>query len=136
MIDRSLLGRGPSFPLNRSERGGLKYTEELERINQSLFIIFETPKGSRLMLPEFGSDLWKYRFDPLDSVLLEKIRYTITKDVERWEPRILITKIDFLSSDQDIDNNILYVSLDYQLINAEVTGNYVYPYKRETYNSI
>lgn len=132
----SLLGRGPSFPYNRSSTGGLKYTEDIERINQSLFILFETPKGSRLMMPEFGSDIYKYKFDPLDRVLMERLRYTITEDINRWEPRITLTSIEFLADDRAIDNNTLYISISYNLINSDVSGNYVYPYKLETYDTL
>ena len=79
----SLLGRGVSYPLNKSASGGLDYTEDIQRINQSLFLIFETPKGSRLMMPEFGSDIHLYKFDPLDRALMERLRYTITKDIAK-----------------------------------------------------
>lgn len=132
----SLLGRGPSFPLNKSDRGGLSLTEDIKRINQSLFLIFETPKGSRLMMPEFGSDIHKYKFDPLDEILMERIRYTITEDVKRWEPRIALTSVEFLSDSAAIDNNILYVSINYKLINSDVSANYVYPYKMQTYDTL
>ena len=132
----SLLGRGPSFPYNRSDSGGLRYTEDIERINQSLFLIFETPKGSRLMMPEFGSDIHKYKFDPLDRVLMERLRYTITEDIKRWEPRIALTSVEFLADSQAIDNSILYISISYTLINEAVSANYVYPYKLETYDTV
>lgn len=135
-MNNSLLGRGPSFPYNRSSSGGLKYTEDIERINQSLFLIFETPKGSRLMMPEFGSDIHKYRFDPLDRVLMERLRYTITEDIKRWEPRISLTSIEFLADNQAIDNSILYISISYNIINSAVSANYVYPYKLETYSTV
>lgn len=132
----SLIGRGPSFPYNRSDTGGFSYTEDIERINQSLFILFETSKGSRLMMPEFGSDIRKYRFDPIDRVLMERLRYTITEDIKRWEPRISLTSIEFLEDPQMIDNNILYISISYQVINTDVTANYVYPYKLTTYDTL
>lgn len=133
---RSLLGKGPSFPYNKSSTGGLAYTESITRINQSLFLIFETPKGSRLMMPEFGSDLRKYRFDPLDTVLMEKVRFTITEDIKRWEPRISLTSIEFLADNDAIDNSILYVSINYRIINTTVSGNYVYPYKLSPYDTL
>lgn len=132
----SLIGRGSSFPYNRSDKGGFSYTEDIERINQSLFILFETSKGSRLMMPEFGSDIRKYRFDPIDRVLMERLRYTITEDIKRWEPRISLTSIEFLEDPQMIDNNILYISISYQVINTDVTANYVYPYKLTTYDTL
>jgi len=131
----NLIGRGPSFPYNKSSSGGLEYTEDIARINQSLFLIFETPKGSRLMMPEFGSDLRKYKFDPLDRVLMEKVRYTITEDIKRWEPRISLSSIEFLLDDDVIDNNILYVSISYRVINTNVPANYVYPYRLGTYDT-
>lgn len=133
---RSLLGRGPAFPFSRSETGGLSYKEDIERINQSLFILFETPKGDRLMMPEFGSDLHKYRFDPLDKVLMERIRYTITEDIRRWEPRISLTSIEFLADQTAIDNSTLYISISYRIINTDVIANYVYPYKLSTYDTL
>lgn len=132
----SLIGRGPSFPYNPSDTGGYKYTENIERINQSLFILFETPKGSRLMMPEFGSNLRKYRFDPLDRVLLEKLRFTITEDIKRWEPRISMTSIEFLADNEAIDNNILYISISYNIINTPISANYVYPYQLSTYDTV
>lgn len=133
--DKSLLGVGPAFPYNRSITGGVETSEGLQRINQSLFIIFETPKGSRLMMPEFGSDLRKHRFDPLDRVLMERVRYIITEDIRRWEPRISVSSIEFLTDDVYVEQNILYVSINYKVISTNVMGNYVYPYKLETYDT-
>lgn len=132
----SLIGSGPSFPYNVSPTGGLMYVKDIDRINQSLFIIFETRKGSRLMLPNFGSDLYKYKFDPLDTVLMEKIRYTITQDIKNWEPRISLTSIEFFADDKAIDNNTLYVSITYTIISTNVQANYVYPYRLESYDAL
>lgn len=136
LTTKSLLGKGISFPMNKSISNGLSYSEDVKRINQSLFLIFETPKGSRLMLPEFGSDIHKYRFDPLDSVLLERLRYTITEDVRRWEPRVTLTSVEFLTDNIYVDNSILYISLSYRIINTSVEANYVYPYKLSSYDSL
>lgn len=131
----SLLGTGPSFPYNVSDSGGLKYVTDLDKIDQSLFILFETPIGSRLMLPNFGSSINKYRFDPLDSVLLEKLRYSITEDIKKWEPRISLVSVEFFSDSQSIDNSTLYISITYRVINTNVTHNYVYPYKLGSYDT-
>ena len=131
----SLLGTGPSFPLNLSNSKGLAYVSDIEKVNQSLFILFETPIGSRLMLPGYGSDIHRYVFDPLDNVLLEKLRYTIKEDIRKWEPRISSVHIDFLSNQHDIDNSTLYISITYTLLNTDVAHNYVYPYKLESYDA-
>ena len=104
---KSLIGRGPKFPFEPSLSGGLSISELIARINHSLLIIFDTRKGSRLNMPNFGSTLYQYRFDPLDSILIEKIRETIYEDVKKWEPRIIL--------------------------NATVTGNFVYPFRRDVH---
>jgi len=132
---RLLIGKGLRFPYSATQNKGVAFSEEIERINHSLLMIFETPKGSRLMNPAFGSDLLKYRFDPFDDILLTKIRETITRDIEMWEPRIIITSIKFLDSDIAKDNSILYIYIDYRIINTETEGNFVYPYKLETYDT-
>jgi len=88
------------------------------------------------MMPEFGSDIRKYRFDPLDRVLMERLRYTITEDIKRWEPRVSLTSVEFLADAQAIDNSILYISISYRIINTTVEANYVYPYKLSTYDTI
>lgn len=131
-----LIGQGPAFPFVPNSYSGVNTNEMIERINQSLFILFETPKGSRLMLPTFGSDILKYRFDPIDRVLMERLRYEITESIKRWEPRIILQSVEFLSDSTAIDNNILYISIYYKLINTPISGNYVYPYRREAYSSI
>lgn len=133
ITDRKLIGRGLSFPFSANSVGTIETAEEIERINQSLFMIFETPKGSRLMMPEFGSDLHKYRFDPLDDALIEGLKYTITKDIEKWEPRVIVNEVSFLT---DEDNSRVYVSVDYTIINTTVTANYVYPYQISSYDTL
>ena len=130
----SLIGQGPSFPYNASESGGLQYTSDLDRIDQSLFIILETPIGSKLMMPNFGSTINQYRFDPLDDVLIQKLRYAITEDIKKWEPRIELTGLDFYADSQAIDNSTLYVSITYRVISTNVEHNYVYPYKLGSYD--
>ena len=87
-------------------------------------------------MPEFGSDIHKYKFDPLDAVLLERLRYTITEDVRRWEPRIDLTSVEFLTDTVHIDNSTLYVSINYRITNTSIEANYVYPYKRTTYDTL
>lgn len=128
-----LVGKGMRFPFEPSRSKGVARSDSIDRINQSLFIIFETHKGSRLMMPDFGSDLHKYRFDPFDEILIERIRETITEDVRKWEPRIIVQNIKFLDTAEARDNQILYISINYLIVNTHVRGNYVYPFRRDVY---
>lgn len=130
-----MIGSGIAFPLESSPINGMEISSSIERINQSLFIILSTRKGSRLMLPDFGSSLSTYRFDPYDKVLVEKIRETLFKDIAQWEPRISVTSINCTLDDVSVDSHTLYINLEYNIRNTDVSGNFVYPFKLSTYDT-
>ena len=135
-IVKQLIGRGPAHPFEPSNTKGIERSDWIERINQSLRIIFSTRKGTRLMNPEFGSDLEFYVFDPIDSLLIDKLELSIRRDIELWEPRIVINDIEFKVAPIDIDNNTIYITIRYHIINTDVEGNFVFPFRtgtRETY---
>lgn len=125
----ALIGRGMAFPLTPNQMGGIQLRESEARINQSLLILFETPKGSKLMDPDFGTDVHMYRFDPLDEVLIERLEYCIRNDIGRWERRIVITEIDVKDTPDLRENNTLIISVKYKIINTNVEGNFVYPFQ-------
>lgn len=131
-----LIGQGIKFPYFADQRGTISLSREIERINQSLFLLFETPKGSRLMLPEYGSDLYKYKFEPNDAILQEQIRYSVVDDVSRWEPRINVLDVSFYNDPHLVDNSVLYISVKYRVVNTDIEGNFVYPFKTETYDTV
>lgn len=130
-----LIGQGLKFPYVSNQRGTISLSDQIDRINQSLFILFETPKGSRLMLPDFGTDLRSYRFEPNDVILQEQIRYSVMNDVSKWEPRITVLDVTFYNDPHLVDNNVLYVSVKYRVINTDVESNFVYPFRTDTYDT-
>lgn len=131
-IEYNLLGTGLRYPLTVNRSGGVLLNDQIDRINQSLFILFETQKGSKLMQPKYGSDIEKYRFDPFDDILVDKLDYEIRNCVSLWEPRIILDDIEFKTAVSDIDKHTLYISINYHIINTDVKGNYVYPYRLGT----
>ena len=62
MLDTSFLGRGWSFPVSFSGKGGAKMSEYEDDIAESLRIILMTYPGERTMQPEFGSRLRDFCF--------------------------------------------------------------------------
>lgn len=130
----SLIGKGMKFPFEPNSHNGVATSESIDRINQSLFIIFETPKGSRLNMPDFGSNIHLYRFDPFDNILLDNLKESISEDIRKWEPRISLEEIRFLDNSEARDNHILYISINYTILNGSIPGSYVYPYRRDVYD--
>lgn len=133
---KEMIGSGLRFPLLPDEFHNLQLTQESERINQSLFILFETPIGTRIFLPDYGTNLKNYRFEPNDDILVEALRQELIMAVTKWEPRINIKELKFYRDSADIDNNILYIGLTYAVGTSSNTYNFVYPFRVEPYDSV
>lgn len=61
---------------------------DLDLARQDLLNHFNTRKGERIMLPEFGSIVWELLFDPLDDrtvYLIDQDVRAIIKNDPRWQ---------------------------------------------------
>lgn len=75
-------------------KGRLRYPGLEESVRQSIQIILRTSPGERLMRPHFGGGLEKLLHEPNTLTTRRKIRSLITESLERWEPRILLDRVD------------------------------------------
>ena len=74
-------------------------------LEESLKRILETPLGSRVMLPEFGSKLYLLADRRLDEGFkLDFYRY-VAEAIERWESRV---KIERVVLEEVLDSKISY----------------------------
>lgn len=55
--------------------------------------ILGTDKGEREFLPEFGSRLSGFLFDPIDDDTASKIRYSLILAIRDWEPRVEVDQL-------------------------------------------
>lgn len=73
------------------EGGVMQYQVSVE---DSIKRILETPIGSRVMLPEFGSKLHTLIDRKMDeSFKLDFYRFT-AEAIEKWEPRVKLEKVE------------------------------------------
>ena len=80
----------------------------IELIKRDINNQFATPMGSRVMLPNFGTLIYDYLFDPFD----EYTKNAIIEDAVRViqsEPRVELVSIDVFQQDQAL--NVLMVLL-------------------------
>lgn len=63
---------------------------DLADIYQSLDNLLNTIPGERLFLPEYGTDLEQYLFDPLNDATAFAILGEVVNAVTRWEPRVKV----------------------------------------------
>lgn len=83
----------PLLGLPDSE-GRLSYPTLEESVRQSIKIILQTRPGERLMRPGYGAGLERYLHEPNTLTTRRQIRDLITSSLERWEPRILLDRVD------------------------------------------
>ena len=86
---------GISFPFVDSFDG--KYLDltdyAAEEIRTDLIHLLLTRKGSRYFLPDFGTRLYEFVFDPLDGPTFQNIEAEIRDSVERFMPQLQLTNI-------------------------------------------
>ncbi len=124
--ENSFLGRGWSFPpgFSRGENS-VKMVDEEEDIRQSLVILLSTIKGERVMQPDYGSNMEELLFEPLTVSFAKKISDQIERAILFYEPRI---KTDDISFNQDNENGLVEIRIDYTIIATNNRRNIVYPY--------
>lgn len=86
---------GISFPFVDSFNG--KYLDltdyTSEEIRSNLIHLLLTRKGSRYFLPNFGTRLWEYIFEPLDGPTFSNIESEIRDAVSQFMPQLQLTNI-------------------------------------------
>ena len=65
----------------------------IEHLRQSIRDILTTPIGSRVMRRDYGSRLFELLDSPLNDGVLGEIYAATAEALERWEPRLRVTKV-------------------------------------------
>ena len=110
-----------SFTPKLNNEGDISQVFDTDAINQSLFNIMHTKKGTRLMDPDFGCDFHSYLFDLFDMETANKILDDVYRNFIAYEPRIQITSID---RNLDYDNLKYTFSINYYIINKNERGKF------------
>lgn len=87
---------GLTFPFVTSFNG--KYLDlsdyTAEEIRSNLIHLLLTRKGSRYFLPDFGTALLEYIFEPLDGPTFKNIESEIRDSVQKYMPQLQLTNIN------------------------------------------
>ena len=123
---------GVSFPFVESDDGDyLKLTKTASEEVKSNFVhLLMTTKGERYFLPQFGTNLRQYLFDPQNSELDDNIRKEIYDATEQFMPNIKIKTINIThyTNDAYVAEEQKYkitIKIDYRVIsgNFDFTDN-------------
>ena len=108
-------GRIVEYLAKISPTGDLQKVVDLNAILTSWNNILTTPLRTCSFDPEFGSELYKYVFDPADITTMEKINNEVRYRLNSFDDRAVITdvKIEFLSNRKGF-NVTVFVKYDRQ----------------------
>ena len=67
------------------------------------------------MQPDFGCDVWKILFEPIDDNIEVSIENSIIKAVSIWLPYLNINEIIFDYDENDIDTNRIALDIKFSL---------------------
>lgn len=126
-LERTFLGTGWSFPPTFSRVGGGVEMVSADRdIRESLWVLFSTALGERLMLPEYGSALWQLVFQNVSTGLMTQIEDAVRQAILYWEPRIDVDGVS-VEADATVHGRVL-VTVDYTIRATNSRSNLVYPF--------
>jgi phage baseplate assembly protein W len=99
---------GVTFPFRDSFDG--KYLDlsdyEDQEVRSSLIHLLLTRKGARYFLPDFGTRLYEYIFEPLDGPTFNQIEAEIRDSVSTYIPNLQINKISVYPATDDVTEDV------------------------------
>jgi phage baseplate assembly protein W len=102
----------PLLPLPDSN-GALNYPTLEEGVRQMIQVILQTRPGEQLMRPAFGAGLEDFIHEQNTITTRRRMKDVITESLERWEPRIIIHRVDIAEIPDS--PSMIRVEISYQL---------------------
>ena len=103
---------GINFPFRNSYEGNylsLSQTSD-EEIRSNLVHLLLTRKGTRYYLPDFGTRLFEFLFEPLDGPTFSDLEAEIRESVSEYLPGLTITNITITPGSEGLENKGSYVN--------------------------
>lgn len=125
---RDFLGTGWAFPVRVDATGRVATARHEQDIEQAMVMILLSPKGQRVLRPEFGCRIHELIFAPNDTTTAGLAAYYVEEALARWEPRIAVQHVD-VSPDVDAPERML-ILVDYTIKATNDRRSLVYPFYR------
>ena len=104
--------------LKKREIKDLQLSGDLDAIKNSLFNLFTTMPGQKILNPIYGLNLTQYLFVPVSDSQALVIRDTILNGVRRFEPRLTVEQF-VVQTDYDGNQYNIFLRLNVPALNIE-----------------
>jgi uncharacterized protein len=124
-----VLGSGWAFPVHVDRQTGrVGLAHRAQDIEQAIMMILLTPKGQRMMRPEFGSQLHELIFAPNDATSAGLAAYYVEQALGMWEPRIRVQEVTARPDPQNAA--CLLIDIRYEIKATHDSRALVFPFYR------
>ncbi len=120
------LGRGWKFPVSIGSGKRIAMSEYEQDIREAIWIILSTPKGERVMRPDFGCGIHDFVFASINISTLTLIENSVREALTLWEPRIEVMNVKV--STEAIKEGKLLINIDYKVRTTNNPYSLVYPF--------
>jgi uncharacterized protein len=127
-IRSDFLGSGWAFPVGVDARGRIALSRREQDIEESIVMILLTPKGQRVMRPEFGCQIHDLVFAPNNATTAGLATYYVEEALGMWEPRIRVLEVT-AEPDEEYHERLL-VHIDYEIKATYDRRALVFPFYR------
>lgn len=126
MNEEIYLGKGMKFPPQiNPTTGRFVCVSGKESVRESVYLILMTQKTERKMRLDYGCNAAGYVFNSVDATTLNLMSRELERDILKNEPRIENVSIKMDTTSKE---GCLYINVDYQLRNGNVSENMVFPF--------
>jgi uncharacterized protein len=115
-----LYGRGIAFPPHVGTDGRVAWSEGETNIRENIEIILRTEERERLNLPTFGGGLRRFLFEPNTVTTRFQIQDRITRALQQWEPRVLVSSVEVEEDPRDPQSAV--ATVHYQLVATQAAS--------------
>jgi phage baseplate assembly protein W len=125
---RDFLGTGWAFPIHIDAHGHIAQARQERDIEEAMRIILLTPKGQRVMRPEFGCQIHELIFAPNDATTAGLASHYVEEALSMWEPRIQVLEV--VTAPDTINPARLLVTVHYEIKATHDKRSLVFPFYR------
>lgn len=122
------LGTGWAFPVGIDGRGRFKLASGVDDVEQAIRIILYTPRGERVMRPEFGCRIYELLYEPNDASTRGLACLYVEQALAMWEPRVRVVSVSAQFSDPEGER--LLVQIVYEVKATHDRRSLVFPFYR------
>jgi len=123
-----ILGSGWALRVGVDARGRIALAHRERDIEEAIQIILLTPKGQRVMRPEFGCQIHELLFAPNDSATASLAEFYVREALNMWEPRITLIEVRAVP-DPDASERML-IEIVYEIRKTHDRRSLVFPFYR------